>query len=52
MSRTIGFIGATIGSAVGWWLGSLVGFATGAILSIVGMGVGLYLARRWEQNNL
>jgi len=45
----ISFVGATLGSALGWWIGSLVGFATAALLSIVGMAAGLYAAWRFEQ---
>ena len=49
MSRLIAFVAATIGSSIGWWLGSFVGFATAAMLSIVGMAVGLYVGRRLER---
>ena len=52
MSRLIAFVCTTIGSAIGWWVGSLVGFASAVLLSIVGMGVGLYIGRRLEQRYL
>lgn len=49
MSRLIAFVSATIFSSLGWWAGSRVGFATAALLSIVGLAVGLYVGRRMEQ---
>jgi uncharacterized membrane protein len=52
VSRLIGFLGATIGSSLGWWLGSLVAFATALMLSVVGMAIGLYAGRRFEQRYL
>ncbi len=36
----------TIGSAVGWKLGSLGGTFTGAVLAIVGTGLGFYYGRK------
>ena len=39
-------VGTTLGSAVGWWAGAHVGMMTAFMLSIVGTGVGLYVARR------
>lgn len=43
---------STIGSYVGWWLGARIGTMTAFILSMVGLGVGLYagreVARRFE----
>jgi len=49
VSRLLAFVGATIGSSLGWWIGSGVGFATAALLSIVGMAAGLYVGRRLDQ---
>ena len=43
----VAFIGATVGGAVGWWAGAFIGVMTGFFLSVVGMAVGIYLARRW-----
>jgi len=41
-----------IGSSIGWWLGAFIGTMTAFLLSIVGLGVGLYagirLAQRFE----
>jgi hypothetical protein len=46
MTRLVGFIGATVGSALGWWAGAPVGITTAFMLSAVGTGVGLYLGRK------
>ena len=46
MKRLIGFIGASAGSAVGWWLGARVGVMTAFFASAVGTGVGLWAAVR------
>ena len=48
ISRILWFLGATAGGAVGWWLGNLVGTMTAVILSALGTGVGIYLARRFS----
>ncbi len=51
MARFLGIIGATIGSAIGWWLGARIGLMTAFFASTVGTGFGLYygtrLARNW-----
>ena len=46
MTRLCGFIGATVGSALGWWAGALVGTMTAFMLSTVGTGVGMYVGRK------
>ena len=46
MNKLIGFVGATIGSYAGWALGVRFGFMTAFMLSIVGTGVGIYVAKR------
>jgi len=46
MEKLMGFVGATLGSLVGWYLGELIGFTTAVILSMVGTGFGLW-AGRW-----
>jgi hypothetical protein len=46
MSKLLGFVGATLVGALGWWVGSAVGLTTAFVLSTVGSGLGLYLARR------
>lgn len=46
MKKGIVFVSTTLVSYFGWWLGSLVGFITACYLSILGMGVGLYIGRK------
>jgi hypothetical protein len=46
MSRLFVLIGATVGGAVGWWLGERVGFMTAFVLSLVGTGFGMYAGGR------
>jgi hypothetical protein len=47
MQRVMGFVGATIGSYAGWYLGAPIGIMTAFMLSMVGMGIGIYAARRF-----
>jgi len=46
MTKLMGFIGATLGSSAGWWLGAKIGFMTAFMVSIVGTGIGIYFGRR------
>jgi uncharacterized membrane protein YeaQ/YmgE (transglycosylase-associated protein family) len=46
MGKLLGFVGATVGSYLGWWLGSGGGTMTAFIVSMLGTGVGLYIGRR------
>jgi uncharacterized membrane protein YeaQ/YmgE (transglycosylase-associated protein family) len=46
MTRLFGFIGATAGGYVGWYLGVPVGTMTAFMVSMVGSGVGLYYGRK------
>ena len=46
MLKLYSFIGATVGSYAGWALGATVGFMTAFMVSMVGMGVGIYAGRR------
>jgi predicted membrane chloride channel (bestrophin family) len=49
MKKIIALISSTVGSFLGWWLGDRFGFVTACYLSILGMGLGLYLGRRlWQ----
>ena len=52
MNKLIGFVGGTIGSYAGWALGARIGIMTAFMLSIVGTGVGIYMARRVVQDML
>ncbi|HQR17157.1 MAG TPA: hypothetical protein PK948_02235 [Gemmatimonadales bacterium] len=46
MGKLLALVGTTLGSAVGWWLGAPAGLMTAFIGSMVGFGIGLYVARR------
>lgn len=37
---------ASLGGALGWWLGAFEGTMTAFFLSIIGTAVGVYFARR------
>lgn len=52
MEKLVGLVGATVGSAVGWWAGARIGVMTGFFCSVLGTGVGLYGARRWVRDHL
>jgi hypothetical protein len=43
MRKWLGWMGATVGSGVGWWAGARLGLVTAAVASAVGTGAGLYL---------
>jgi uncharacterized membrane protein YeaQ/YmgE (transglycosylase-associated protein family) len=47
LTKLAGFVGATIGGTIGWWLGAHVGVMTAFSLGIVGTAAGGYGARRW-----
>jgi hypothetical protein len=51
MTKLLGFIGATIGSAIGWWIGAKVGIMTAVFVSAVGTGAGIYAARRFAEHH-
>ena len=51
MNGLFGWIGATIGGALGWWAGARVGLLTAFLVSVVGTGLGLYLGR-WAAGRL
>jgi hypothetical protein len=50
MGKLFAFIGATIGSYAGWFLGAKVGFTTAFMLSMVGTGFGMYYGRQIAKN--
>ena len=52
MKGMLGFVGMTIGSAIGWWLGSLHGITLAVLLSAVGSGFGLYYTRKLAETYL
>ncbi len=47
MSKLMVFVGATAGGWLGWFAGAPFGTMTAFMLSMVGTGVGIYVARRW-----
>lgn len=52
MSKLASFAGMTVGGAIGWYAGNLIGLMTAFFLSCVGTGVGMYVARRAVQQYL
>lgn len=52
VKKLLVFMGTTLGSSLGWWLGGAGGIMGSFILSMVGLGAGMYfgaqLARRLE----
>ena len=46
MKKLLAFVGATLVSSVGWWLGAKVGLVTAVMASAVGTGVGMYAGAR------
>jgi hypothetical protein len=52
MTRMLLFVACTIGGAVGWWIGSLVGTMTAFLVSLVGTAAGVYAVRRFAAEYL
>lgn len=50
MSRLFAVIGGTVGSGIGWWLGTPGGLMWEYLLSVVGTAVGVYLGRRFADH--
>ena len=46
MSKVLSLLGATLGGAIGWWLGARIGTMTAFVVSILGTAVGVYAGRR------
>ncbi|HYR99000.1 MAG TPA: hypothetical protein VEO58_08285 [Gemmatimonadales bacterium] len=51
MSKILTFLGASVGGAVGWWLGAPIGMMTAFVVSMLGTGVGMY-AGHWIAGRL
>lgn len=51
MMKFLLLIGATVGGALGWWIGSLFGIWGTVMLSVVGTAAGVYWARRYSLRN-
>jgi hypothetical protein len=47
-----GFLGGTVGGAIGWWLGEGAGYRTAFLLSMVGTGVGMHYAVKLARERL
>lgn len=52
MRNILGWGGAWIGAAAGWWLGARVGLVSAVVLSAIAGGAGLYFGYRWFDRNL
>ena len=46
MTKLLGFIGSSVGGAIGWAAGASLGMMTAFVLCVVGTAVGLYGGRR------
>jgi hypothetical protein len=46
MTRLFGFIGATAGGYLGWWIGAPAGVMTAFMVSMLGTGAGMYVGRK------
>lgn len=46
MTRLLNFLGMTLGGWLGWVIGAPVSIFTAFIVSVVGTGVGLYVAQK------
>jgi hypothetical protein len=52
MSKLLTLLVATIGGAIGWWIGARVGTMTAFMVSMVGTGIGIYAGRRIAESIL
>ena len=46
MSKLLTLVGASVGGAIGWWLGAHVGTMTAFVVSMIGTGGGVYAGRK------
>jgi len=46
MTKLLGFIGSSVGGAIGWAAGAGLGTMTAFVLCVIGTAVGLYGGRR------
>jgi hypothetical protein len=46
MSKLLALLGATIGGAIGWWLGARVSTMAAFFVSVLGTAMGVYAGRR------
>jgi len=52
LSTLLRWLLATLGGALGWWLGALGGTFLAFVVSMVGTGLGLFLGYRINQHYL
>jgi uncharacterized membrane protein YbhN (UPF0104 family) len=52
LSGILYLIGATVGGALGWWIGERAGFMSAFFLSLVGTAIGIYASRRITRHYL
>ena len=52
MRNIIGWGGASVCGAVGWWLGAYAGLFAAVVVSALTGAVGLYYGYRWFDQNL
>jgi len=52
MSKLLTLLGASVGGAIGWWLGAPGGMMAAFVVGMVGTGVGIYAGRRIAQTLL
>jgi hypothetical protein len=50
MRKLLAFVGGMIGSYAGWYVGAPIWLMTAFMLSMVGTGIGMYVAYRVAQN--
>jgi hypothetical protein len=46
MKKLLVLVGSVLGSSIGWWLGTPAGLMTSFLLSMVGLGAGMWLGAR------
>ena len=52
MVKILLLLEATLGGALGWWLGGRIGIMTAYFLSVIGTGLGMYVARWFSREYL
>ena len=52
MKKLLSLLGATVGGALGWWLGARIGTMTAFFVSIIGTAAGVYLGARVARDYL
>lgn len=52
MRNIIGWTAASLGGALGWWLGAFSGLPLAVLVSAITGAVGLYYGYRWFDENL